>query len=760
MCCVLALAGCGRPRGEFSEPNARAHIDMLSGTIGSRPIGTPANARARAYIIDQLRLFGYEVRVQEADARRATLGITARVSNIIAVRPGKRSEALALVSHYDSVPAGPGAADDALGVGVSLEAARILGARADRNWTLMVLVTDGEDAGLFGAAALVTDRAVTERVQAYINLEAIGSAGTPMLFETGPGNGWLVKPWARTAPSPRGGSFAIEIYKRLPNDTDFSILKRHGIPGLNFAAVDDSYAYHTTRDTSQRLSPHTVQRTGEQVVALMTALEGIDITQRSALDSTFFDVAGVAALAYGPATATVLALLALPLGVFAWVRVTGAAIRIEGLLRWLLTLVWTVAGIAAVAAAMVGATWALRIAREVYHPWYARPSRLFLLLAAVGVAVGWSAVRLGHWLPTRAHGLRHPLVTWSLTLPLWIALAGSTVYFAPGAAYLWVLPLLAAGLLLSVLPVKNAWVLRVASILILIVTAALWVRPTLELLQFVVAIFGRLPIVTPAFVYAAVMCTGAVMIVPPLLATIVKTKPLVRPSLETALCLLAVAVTAGLAYLAPAYTPDAPLRRVARAVQDGDGPAVWEVGSVEPGIDLADGAPTNWTAAGDGPAMSVPLRRLPHPFVFRASTPTLGPAPISVASLALQPVAGGSELTVTVVPRHPGLAISFVLPAGVEPARSNLPGTLRVGRWTATFVAPPADGLLFRASFATAEPARLRDLRVVATAAGPGDRSGWEPPAWLPQSHTAWTADASWIVAPFALPIAPVAPLR
>ena len=57
-----------------------------------------------------------------------------------------------------------------------------------------------------------------------------------MLFETGPGNGWLVAPWARRAPHPRGGSFGIEIYRRLPNDTDFSILKRQGIPGLNFAA--------------------------------------------------------------------------------------------------------------------------------------------------------------------------------------------------------------------------------------------------------------------------------------------------------------------------------------------------------------------------------------------------------------------------------------------------------------------------------------------------------------------------------------------
>ena len=250
-------------------------------------------------------------------------------------------EAIALVSHYDSVPAGPGAADDALGVGVSLEAARVLAARADRNWTLMILVTDGEEAGLMGAAALVTDREVTSRLQAYVNLEAIGSAGPPMLFETGPGNAWIVGPWARHAPSPRGASFGIEIYRRLPNDTDFSILKRQGIPGLNFAAIGDSYAYHTTRDTPERLSPLTVRRTGEQVVAVMTALDAVDVTQRSTTNPTFFDIGGASALSYGAVAGWTLAIVAPLLGIVAWVRVVGAAVKLEGVLRWLFTSLWT-----------------------------------------------------------------------------------------------------------------------------------------------------------------------------------------------------------------------------------------------------------------------------------------------------------------------------------------------------------------------------------------------------------------------------------
>ena len=134
-----------------------------------------------------------------------------------------------------------------------------------------------------------------------------------------------------------------------------------------------------------------------------------------------------------------------------------------------------------------------------------------------------------------------------------------------------------------------------------------------------------------------------------------------------------------------------------------------------------------------------------------------------LADDVVEPLEAGTELSVTVLPASPGLGVSFVLPAGLEPARSNLPGVTRLGHWTATYRAPTPEGLMFRASFGRQTPegaARLRELRVVATAAGSADGAIWEAPAWLPSSRTAWTVEAFWIVAPFALPIAPLPPLR
>jgi len=131
-------------------------VQVLAGTIGSRPVGSDANARARQYVVEQLRSLGFDVRVQVADARRPEIGLTVHVQNVIAVKEGALKDAIALVSHYDSSPYAPGGADDALGVAVGIEAARAL-LQKPLQHTLAVIVTDGAEVGLMGAAAIDAD---------------------------------------------------------------------------------------------------------------------------------------------------------------------------------------------------------------------------------------------------------------------------------------------------------------------------------------------------------------------------------------------------------------------------------------------------------------------------------------------------------------------------------------------------------------------------------------------------------------------------
>ncbi|MGB2717542.1 MAG: M28 family peptidase [Vicinamibacterales bacterium] len=753
---VCVASSCARERPIFSEQNARAHVNMLAGTIGSRPAGTESNRRARTYIIEQLKQSGFEVRVQETDARRRDLGRTARVSNIIAVLRGERTEAVGLLSHYDSVFEAPGAGDDALGVAVSLEGARVLAAQKNRRWSLLVVMTDAEESGLMGAAALVGERDIVDRLKAYVNVEAIGTDGVPVLFETGPGNGWLTSVWARRAPHPRGGSYGIEVYKRLPNDTDFSILKTHDIPGLNFAAVGDSYAYHTPRDTAERLSARALRTMGENLVAILQGLQGVDITQRSPLTHTYFDIGGTTAVSYGPAAGMAIGVAALLLGFIAWWRFMRAVMHSGGFLRWLLVALWTLVAAAAVAATMVATVWLLRAAREAYHPWYAHPGRLVTLLVVTGTAAGWTMARFGRLLPARAHSARHPALTWSLALPVWIALSGIALWMAPSAAYLWTLPLLSAGILFCVLPPAIDGVVRVASAVMFAIAATVWLRESLELFWFTVAVLGRMPIVTPSFVYPALVGAAGLMLAPPLIATVTPAQPLLRPSVLTTMLLIAVSVTAGLAYNAPAYTSERPLRRHVRMIQDGAAAqAVWEVGSVEPGLDLGDDAPRGFMPVSDEAAgLGIPWGRLTFPFVFRTTAAAPGPPPATISNFTSAVLDQGVEASVTVTPQQPGVIVTFVLPETIVPARSNLPGIIRRGRWSATYVAPPPDGVSWRASFARMLPNGLDGLRIVATLPW-----GEHPPAWLPQDRSVWSGAATWVLTPPA-PIVAAAPLR
>ena len=69
-----------------------------------------------------------------------------------------------------------------------------------------------------------------------LNFEARGTSGPSLMFETSPGNAGLI----RALSAARGtrlfaSSLSSEIYRRMPNDSDFTVLSKAGIPGLNFA---------------------------------------------------------------------------------------------------------------------------------------------------------------------------------------------------------------------------------------------------------------------------------------------------------------------------------------------------------------------------------------------------------------------------------------------------------------------------------------------------------------------------------------------
>ena len=741
---LLSLgAGCApRPASTFSTDAARAHVNALA-RIGSRPFGTPANAVARDYLVEALRTAGFsDLQIRTAEARRLDVGLAAPVHNIVAVKPGAKPEAIALVAHYDSVPFGPGASDDALGAAVVVEAGRALAASGVSQHSLLVLITDGEEAGLLGAAAAAVDREVGYRIAAYLNVDSIGSSGPSHLFEAGPGNGWIVHAWARAAPRPRGASFAADIYRRLPNDTDFSILKRTGAPGLNFAPIGDSYAYHTPRDTAARLSDETIRQTGENLVAVAAHLDRMDLARRTFDQPVYFDVARRFAIVYGPVTSTIITFGALFAGMLGWYRVALESAGLAGPGRLALAAFWANAGLFAVFGAMTLAAAALRASREAFHPWYAHPERFLVLLLAAGGASAWAAARAGTLLPERWHGVRHPALVWTITLPVWIVIAAVASVFAPLSAFLWNFPLAVAGILLLALPTRSVAAMRAASVVVFVVVALLWLDNLVALTWFMVAVLGRLPVITPVWIYPAILTLGAIVLAPPAIAALVRQRRLLHPAVGTSAALLAITCAFAWAWRAPAYTEDRPLRRTARYVSEVPGgtpadTAFWEIGGVEPGLDLGNGAPSGWAAAREQARTSVPLPPLAYPFVFRRTLDPGEPREPPPAEVT-RGVGPAGAVTLRVLPYEPGLSAVFVLPD--RPVRASHPGTYRRGRWAARYDAIPTEGMEFTATLKAGD--RADAARVVLL------RTGGRLPFWLAPDRTAWETTAVWIVAP------------
>lgn len=760
---AATLAGCAPSLGDTDTAAARAHIQALAGTIGTRPHGSVAAARARDYIVDELRDIGFTVRIQETDAVDERRGVTAHVRNVIAWLDGDAPTAVALVSHYDSRPGAPGAIDDGLGVAVSLAAARALAAEP-RVHSLAVLVTDAEELGLLGARALVTDDEVARRVGAFINLEGMGGRGPMLLFEaTG---GAVLDAWTRSA-APQGTSLGNEIYRRMPNDTDFTILRSLGVDGINLAPIGDAYAYHTTLDQPARLSDRTLAHGIATVVSTVRALDGTPLPAEPGDDgTTFVDLAGRVGLMYPSWMSWVLATLATALAVLAWVLLAihgRARVGVGGLALTALVGILVAAG---AAAGLAGAAWLLPALRSETTPWYAAPWFFYVFAVTGAIAGGWAVARLMRRLTPERRVWRSAAAMWWLTLPVWAVVTVMAQRETPAAAFMFVGPLFAAALA-GVCIRRSPWLVRVASIAPIVVTFLLWPGDVARLLGFMVPLSGWLQAPLPWSVYAAALGMAALMLAPPWLAVLAGLPRLPRAAVG-AVATLAPMVIAGSAALAlPAYSEQRPQRRALAYVDDASGAHAWWIaGGREPGADLVTGpAGAPWVRVEDGPdGASPPVAFAGVAAPYRYQTPAGEPrarTPAVVTAVARLLPDGRRQLDVTVLPREL-VSARIRLPPGLVPIDTSLAGRVAGGRWTATHAAVPTAGITVRLTFGPREsspadaPATEPDASPVSDLAGldivltmtgaPGAAPPAPLPDWLPARASTWTTRAVFVV--------------
>ncbi|HXV00733.1 MAG TPA: M28 family peptidase [Caulobacteraceae bacterium] len=292
------------PATEFSAGRAMADIANLAPV--PHPIGSPANALARDYLLARMRQLGLTPRIQRGEAQRADprggemwIG-GAHVENLVGVLSGvdPNLPAVALMAHYDSVPGSPGAADDSTGVADALEIVRAIEARGKPRRDVMVVLTDGEEAGLLGATSFFADDAAARHVGFLLNLEARGGGGRASMFETGAGNGAAVSLFRRTARRPSANSLAVFVYKLLPNDTDYTVAKAAGVSGFNFAFIGREFDYHSPSSTVAALDQGAVQQMGEQALGPARAMAFAPDLPPKTSDAVYGNLVGDFILAY------------------------------------------------------------------------------------------------------------------------------------------------------------------------------------------------------------------------------------------------------------------------------------------------------------------------------------------------------------------------------------------------------------------------------------------------------------------------------
>jgi len=472
-----APLGADAPADQFSAARALAQLSVLLGDERPHPVGSPANAAVRDRILARLRALGYEPEVQSGSSC-GRWGRCATVDNIVATIPGGPA-AVMLVAHYDSVPAGPGAADDGAAVGAMLEIARILAAAPPPRNTIVLLIDDGEEVGLLGAELFMAQHPLAKQVQVVINLEARGTSGPSLMFETAGPTAELARLFGASVSRPISSSLFAAVYEQLPNDTDLTVFRDHGLAGYNFAFIDDARHYHTAQDDLAHLSAASVQHHGDNALALVRALGQADLAAvRAAGPAVWFDVLGWFLVRWPLGWS-------LPLAGFCALVVVGATVlaarRRSGLLRG--GLICLAAGLATLL--LVGLVSAL----------------LVWLLAAVGLVAQFGvgstpvlvgvplavALAAGVFVPRVGPLRRQPPGAWYAGVWfLWALLMIAVAVALPAGSYLFIVPVAFAGLAAPAahgLARSRRWLARVAPLLPMVVAALLWLTVVLALVS-------------------------------------------------------------------------------------------------------------------------------------------------------------------------------------------------------------------------------------------------------------------------------------
>ena len=509
----------------FSAERAMAAINRLADEPHS-VLRREAHNRARDDVVGMFSDLGYTAEVHSdpmfdlsdpAD-KRIFDGLSAEqqavlkdapAETIVVDVPGKSEHTMALMAHYDSATVEAdesghqhitdgtslGAADDGYGVAAIVETLRALKAdgRQPEN-SLKIVITDGEEVGLVGARnEMRHHRADYENVDLVLNLEARGTSGPALMFETSSNNSAVAGYFLSHVKQPVASSLLPSLYARMPNTTDMAAFIPEGFTVLNIAAIGDAEHYHHPTDAPRYVDHSTLQHYGDQVLDLARAwaFDGQAPTLTADGDLHFFQLWRGLKVRYPAAVGTGLGCLAViaALGV---VAVRARSLRWKRVLGSVWGLTWRAAFASAAAGLVQRGAMAMKWAPESGLG----PNPLLVWMFAGGALIG--AGLTTHFVVRRwKEGTGQE--TLAAVLLLLAAACVPLMVLVSGAAYVLVLPTLALALTAlaprRVRPVVGA--LAAFIIVAILAPAVLLIHEMLSLTAVWVTVFFAIVPVAP-----------------------------------------------------------------------------------------------------------------------------------------------------------------------------------------------------------------------------------------------------------------------
>lgn len=244
------------------------HVRTLADEIGARVRATTGEVRGARYIAARFRELGYETSVK-------TFAVDGKMSrNVVAQLPDALRYPVIIGGHMDTVSGSPGANDNASGIAVILEMARIF-AGSEQGRFVRFVAFGSEEYGTDGRHHVGSQVFVNrlgargrDRLGGMISVDMIAD-GRPLIVGTaGIGPDVLARKLYRRV---REAGIAVS-YQVTCDCSDNGPFERAGIPGA-FMWSGDEPNYHDETDTTPNLDPSDLERTGRALRAFIETLD-------------------------------------------------------------------------------------------------------------------------------------------------------------------------------------------------------------------------------------------------------------------------------------------------------------------------------------------------------------------------------------------------------------------------------------------------------------------------------------------------------